>query len=108
MDLCCEEAEEQYPDYSVKQLRDHSYAALIYRWLRCGYAHEYWADENVTHVRASDKKARVSYIARGTRDGHRRMVSFHFEYLAELAEHHVTILSSAACDRPTVWWIDGG
>lgn len=108
VDLSYEEAEKQYPDFSAKDLRNHSYASLIYRWLRCGYAHEYWANENVTHVPASNEKARVSYIGRLTTHGHRRMASFHLEYLVELAEHHVSILSSAACDRPSVWWIDGG
>lgn len=107
VDVSYEEAERQYPDFSAKQLREHSYASLIYRWLRCGYAREYWANENVTHVPAPDEKARVSYIGRATRDGQRRMVSFHIEYLVELAEHHVSILPSAPCAPPSDWWVDG-
>lgn len=107
VDVSCEQAALQYPEMSGRRLREHSYAALIYRWLRCGYAHEYWAHPNVTHVPAADEKARVSYIGRLTKEGHRRMVSFHLEYLYELAEHHVSVLPDSACTRPGVWWIDG-
>ncbi|KKL14557.1 hypothetical protein LCGC14_2514450, partial [marine sediment metagenome] len=82
IDLCFNKACVQYPNIKSKQLRKHCYASLIYEWLRCGYAHEYCLQGNATHVPASRKEARVSYIGRLTGENckTKRMLSFHIDY----------------------------
>lgn len=106
VDLSLSQAVQQFPTVSEHKLRTYSYAALIYKRLRCGYAHEYWPHETITCVTPSRKAARVSYIGRGPEL--RRMACFHLEYLLNLAEHHVSSLPSNAISRPAKWWIDGG
>lgn len=91
---------------SNKQLRKHCYASLIYEWLRCGYAHEYYHHENITPIPPSRYNARVSYIGRSMNGKHKRMVSFHIEYLLKVANYHVAILPNTEFKRPTTWWID--
>ncbi|MBN2065903.1 MAG: hypothetical protein JW771_03740 [Candidatus Thermoplasmatota archaeon] len=108
IDLSIEKAKATYPELSDKQLKKHCYASLIYEWLRCGYAHEYCPHECVTQVPATREKARVSYIGRLMGGEIKRMVSFHLDYLLDLADLHVSILPRTSCSLPVVWWIDGG
>lgn len=107
IDLPINEANEQYPNVTSKQLRQHCYASLIYERLRCGYAHEYCPRKDITEVSASRRKeARVSYIGRLIdKNRIRRMVSFHLDYLMSIAEYHVSILASKESLPPTTWWI---
>lgn len=105
IDLCIEEAKNQYPMVPNKQFRKHCYASLIYEWLRCGYAHEYCHHENITPIPASRYNARLSYIGRSINNKQKKMVSIHIEYLLELANYHVTILPSAKSQTPSIWWI---
>lgn len=108
IDLSLDEAKKQYPNVTSK-LRKHCYASLIYEWLRCGYVHEYCPHENITSVPASRHKARVSYIGRiSPGENHKRMVSFHLDYLMSIAEHHISILASKGSSPPATWWIDKG
>ena len=108
IDLAFDNAKAKYPQVPVRQFRKHSYACLIYEWLRCCYAHEYCPHENVTHVPASRRKARISYIGRITPSGLKRMVSFHLDYLKNLAQHHVSNLAKNPAPMPNSWWIDQG
>ncbi len=60
----------QYPDLSVKDLKDHAFATLVYSWLRCSYAHEYALTRSAkTHMPPSQEEARISYIGRLAIDG---------------------------------------
>ena len=111
IDLTFEDAVKEYPMVPDKKLRRHSYAAIIYERLRCGYAHEYWHHNSITHVPASRRSAYVSYIGRlNTPDNRieKRMISVHLDYLISLAEHHVSILAENPSKCPSIWWIDGG
>lgn len=108
IDLAFDDAKTKYPHIPSPQLRKHSYASLIYEWLRCGYAHEYCSHESITHVPASRRQARVSYIGRVTPTKLQRMVSFHFDYLMELAQHHVSTLPETPSPIPSKWWIEQG
>lgn len=108
IDLAFDDAKAKYSHVPTRQLRRHSYACLIYEWLRCGYAHEYCPHENITHVPASRRKARISYIGRGTPRGLKRMASFHLDYLMELAQHHVSTLPTTPSPAPNPWWLDQG
>ena len=108
IDLAFDTAKARHSQVPVRQLHKCSYACLIYEWLRCGYAHEYCPHENITEVRASRKKARVSYIGRGTPSGLKRMASFHLDYLMELAQYHVSPLPTTPLPAPNPWWLDQG
>lgn len=108
IDLPLAAAAKRYQHFKLRDLKKCSFAALIYEWLRCGYAHEYAPNENITQAAASRRVARVSYIGQGDGPRIRRMTSFHLEYLIELAQHH----ASQDGDRPSShsvpaeWWID--
>jgi hypothetical protein len=107
IDLSIGEARKMYPELREEQLRKHCYASLIYEWLRCGYAHEYCPHDCITQVPASREKARVSYIGRLKGGEITRMVSFHLDYLLELADSHVSVLPSIASSFPASWWVHG-
>jgi len=107
IDLSLEEAKRKYPKVCAKELRRHCYAYLVYERLRCGYAHEYRPGRDVTEHPPSSKDARLSYIGRLGKEGTRRMLAVHLEYLLRLAEHHVSNLPETKCCRPSLWWIDG-
>lgn len=106
IDLQIADAQRQYPSLTLRYLKGCTYASLIYEWLRCGYAHGYWHDENVTHVPASRHKARISYIGRSIGNGTRRMVSFHLDYLIELAEYHAANVPDKPESHPANWWLE--
>jgi len=108
IDCSFADATVRFPNVCGRDLRRHCYASLIYERLRCGYAHEYWHHANITYVPASRSMARVSYIGRSTQTGTKRMVSFHVDYLIQLAEHHVSSLPGSCSPRPRKWWIDEG
>jgi hypothetical protein len=108
IDLSLEDAINKYPQVSLKNLKQHCYAYLIYERLRCGYSHEYWHHKSITHVPASYEGSCVSYIGRTSLSGNtiRRMISFYLDYLIRLAEYHVSILPSICSAHPSCWWID--
>jgi len=98
---------QRYPKVSTRDLKRASYANRIYEWLRFGYAHNYWAAGNTTHVAPSDGPAQISYISERQPDGTRiRIASFHLDYLISIAEEQVARLPERKLDRPGKWWID--
>ena len=108
IDLSLSDARVHYPQIPGRDLRKHSYASLIYEWLRCGYAHEYCPHSSITEVQASREKARVSYIGRSSNGLIKRMVSFHLDYLIDLTEHHVLNLIDSSIPQPQQWWLEQG
>ena len=103
VDCSLDEATKRFPD--VTDLRKRCYASLIYERLRCAYAHEYLIGENMNAVPATRRQARVSYIRRGPEADTRIRISFHIDYLIQLAEHHVSCLTGNPLQRPSTWWI---
>jgi hypothetical protein len=99
---------QRYPKVSTRDLKRASYANRIYEWLRCGYAHNYWAAGNTTHVAPSDSPtAQISYIGLRESDGKRRRIaSFHLPYLIAVAQEQVSTLPKKKLDQPDQWWID--
>jgi hypothetical protein len=107
IDLPILDAATRYPQVDLKKLKTHTYASLIYVWLRNGYAHEYLANKNITHVQASRHQARVSYIGRGVLGGGiQRMTSFHLDYLIALAEYHASEVVKNPTTQPEKWWLE--
>ena len=99
----------RYPQLTTRDLKQASYANLIYRWLRCGYAHTYWAFGNTTHVPPSLRPAQISYVGRLQPDGSwTRIASFHLDYLIQAAQEQVSSLPEKPPKepKPDEWWID--
>lgn len=91
---------------SPVDLKKHSYAALIYSWLRCPYAHEYTGGKNTTQVPPSYQEARMSYMGRMLPGNTMmRIASFHLEYLIALAEHHADTVPNTPQANPQNWWV---
>lgn len=97
----------RYPKVSRRDLKRACYANRIYEWLRCGYAHNYWAAGNTTHVAPSDRPAQISYIGSREPDGTRvREASFHLDYLISVTQEQVAKLTKGNLNKPEKWWID--
>lgn len=106
IDFDLNSATQAFPSVPKKKLKQHSYACLIYEWLRCGYAHEYCAGKWHIEVPPSREKTPVSYIGRLMPHGIVRMSCFHLDYLIDLADHHVKTLPNHALTRPNEWWLN--
>src|SRR5205085_1990095 len=52
-DVSLADAQVRFPSLSMKDLRNHCYAMLIYERLRCAYSHEYRIGESMNIVPAS-------------------------------------------------------
>lgn len=97
----------RYPHLATSDLKEASYADLIYRLLRCGYAHTYWSSGNTTYVPASRRPAQISYIGRREIDGKvTRISSFHLDYLIDVTQEQVLTLPDEPLPEPNKWWID--
>ncbi len=106
IDMSLSDARLQYPNLSVKDLKNHAFATLVYSWLRCSYAHEYALTRSATHMPASQEEARISYIGRLKSDGGiQRMSAFHLQYLIRLASHHADHVAQSPQPRPSTWWL---
>ena len=106
IDLDFAAAQQSYPNLALKQLKDHSFAALIYKWLRCAYAHEYSLDPSASHMPSSRDRARISYIGRLGKDGRiHRMTTFHLNYLIEMASYHAKAVPNSPQTKPPIWWL---
>src|SRR5262249_36744386 len=98
---------QRYPGVSIRDFKRASYANRIYEWLRCGYAHIYWAAGNTTYVPPSDSPAQISYIGRRESDGTLvRISSFDLDYLIDVAQEQVSTLPKKKLEKPAEWWID--
>ena len=108
VDMPVEQAQCIYPSLDLKNLKMYSYAQLIYKFLRCGYAHSYYLDGDLSHVAHSDRypDTRMSYIGMINDQGKivRRRACFHIEYLIDLAEYHAHSLKSEPISQPAEWW----
>ena len=101
IDLSPDNARIKYPSLTEEQLGKHSYASLLYEYLRCGYAHEYKSHESTSPWPATNRATRISYICeKGSRfENITRKICFHLDYLFSVAEYHVTILPEEQPDK---------
>lgn len=106
VDLPYSEARIRYPHILPLELKQHTYASLIYSWLRCPYAHEYCMGGATSHVPAINQPARISYIGRRYADGKVvRIATFHLDYILSLATHHAESLVDSPEPKPQEWWL---
>jgi hypothetical protein len=98
------------PEISLNVLRQHSYASLLYRELRCAYSHEYRSGPNASeYPMTSVTTEPVSYV---NRVGHpTRQIHFHLEWLGDVVEALAKGLDRAAetfpRKDPGAWWVHG-
>ena len=104
VDLPYSEARLRFPHIQPLKLKKHTYASLIYSWLRCPYAHEYCMSESTSHVPATNQPARISYIGGRDPDGG-RTATFHLDYLLSLATHHAESVVDTPESQPQKWWL---
>lgn len=106
IDLGFSSAQARFPNIPTLKLKQHTYAALIYDWLRCPYAHEYCMGDITTHLPASKRPARISYIHGSSSHGTAtHIASFHLDYLLSLATHHAKSVCDTPDPKPQVWWL---
>lgn len=106
IDSSLAETASRFPGLSMRNLKNASYANLIYRWLRCGYSHTYWVAGNTTHVAPSRLPAQISYIGRHSDGRLIRIASFHLDYLVQVAQEQVSTLGETQLEKPDEWWIE--
>jgi hypothetical protein len=98
------------PALSSKELREHSYANLLYREIRSGYVHEYRPRQRAypwAMTRRED--ATVSYI--NWIDNPDRSIHFHLHWISELTlavAQAVDAIADILPQRtPQSWWVCG-
>ena len=106
IDVPLSKAQTQFPQVSTRDLKRHTYASLIYSWLRCPYAHEYTTKGVTSHMPATASAQRVSYIGRMLDRGITYIATFHLDYILALAAHHASQAPNVAHPLPAAWWLD--
>ena len=100
---------------SSKELRDCSYANLLYREVRCGYVHEYMPGKRGESRPLTQRPGvRVSYV--GWIDGNHpdrdpeQHIHFALEWIGEIVTCVATAVdqvNSLPFPDPPQWWVDG-
>jgi hypothetical protein len=98
------------PTLSLKELREHSYANLLYEEIRSGYAHEYRPGQRADSWSMTQREdATISYI--NWADRLDRHIHFHIRWISELAYAVAQAVDAAASDLPQNppqrWWVSG-
>lgn len=102
------------PRLKPKEIRQFSYANLLYEEIRCGYAHAYSPGKRAESWPLNMQEAPVSYhnkvIYSNNEAIRSRLIHFRVEWIADVA---VTIATAVDAMDPTLlpypprWWIDG-
>ena len=111
------------PSLSLSRLRRYSYAALLYREVRCGMSHEYQLGRDATQVPMTERTAAVSYSNRSVRLSHdagvdvvdrresatRREIYFDLSWLLGMVSSIAASLDAGPLPlpKPAAWWISG-
>jgi hypothetical protein len=94
---------------NIKDLRNHSYAYILYDEIRSGYAHEYRAGELADPWPMTQRDAFISYVNWACKPD--RHIHFHVNKLSQLllmiAERIDAIGNSLPLDKPMNWWLRG-
>ena len=102
-----------WPHLEIKEVRNCSYASILYSEIRSSYVHEYRPGaraDSLPMTMLADQ--RVSYINRmmGSLEM-QRLVHIHVEWITQLAIELASAIdlleSTCPLPRPEVWWADG-
>lgn len=113
-DVDCDEATvlAVCPNLRLPLIRSFSYANLLYREVRCSYAHAYRPGDSADSVpMTSDTRQPVSYINRiDTLGGVTKLIHFHWQWLGEVAvslAEGIDLEATCRQEPPDIWWLDG-
>jgi hypothetical protein len=98
------------PTLSLQELREHSYANLLYGEIRSGYAHEYRPGQRADSWPMTQRKdATISYL--NWVDDPDRHIHFHVRWISDLALAVGQAVDAAASslprNAPQQWWVHG-
>lgn len=102
------------PQLQLNEVRDFSYASLLYKEIRSSYAHEYKTGDRADSVPMTTlTNQSVSYINQMANNQEMiRLVHFHVEWLAQLAVEVAGVVDRLAgrlpLQQPQKWWLNGG
>ena len=91
-----------------KELRDHSYASLLYSEVRCGYAHEYKTGKQTDPWPMTRQDTFISYVNWACKPD--RHIHFHLAWIAEMASSIAEKLDNIEDTLPKKdpkWWVNG-
>jgi hypothetical protein len=107
-----------------KDVREYSYANLLYRHVRCGFIHKYSTTDAATNYNSSwemhDSGAAKIYYANYLEPERVRKIYFPLEWISEVARNIAAGMDSESsrCGKyfgrnldlpvPDKWWTDGG
>lgn len=99
----------QYDKLTVKELREHSYANLLYGEIRSGYAHEYRPGKRADSWSMTMEEAAISYI--NWVDDPDRHIHFHVNWISKLTLTTAEAVDATAASLPLTfpphWWVVG-
>lgn len=89
--------------FTSKILRQYSYGHLLYKEIRCGFAHEFRIGANAATVRQTQCSSGISYV----NFDRRRRIFFPFPELETIVGDIITNAPFTGQVHPPKWWIDG-
>lgn len=105
---------QECPDLTPADIREFSYANLLYREIRCGLMHEYSLGSFATEHPMTDRNANISYanvVHRGPPQELYKQIHFHFDWIkrvvSSVADSVTGIENTLPISKPATWWLDG-
>ena len=97
---------------SMKEIRQFSYANLLYKEVRNGYAHEYQVGKKAeSWSMFKDPDSLVTYCNRTTDPQRHRNIHFQIDQVGELSMEVAQVIDEVVGEieqtKPETWWIDG-
>lgn len=125
-DLDETEVQRRCPGLSLSEIRQYSYAHLLYREIRCSYVHQYRTGKKATprdSIRQISKinKSGISYVNENRNNAMHRVIYFPLKWIAGVAEGVARGLDVELSKQgqakmpfddlclkvPKAWWLDG-
>jgi hypothetical protein len=113
VDMSETEIKKLAPDLDVSFVRSFSYAALFYKHVRCGLAHEFHVSESATGNPMTSRDAHISYSNRSSAASphvSHRIIDFQVGWVAEIIRSIILPFGDAGpseAKQPPRWWIEG-
>lgn len=105
---------QECPQLTPREVREFSYANLLYREIRCGLMHAYSIGPSATSHPMTDRQPQISYTNvtdPGKSPHHYKQIHFHFAWVRKLVSSVASFAdklgTSLPMADPSTWWIDG-
>ncbi len=93
------------PNLTLKEVREFSYANLLYREVRCGLMHEYLLGSKALPFSMTERNAHISYVNVIDSNDTTRHIYFHFTWIRELVSR-IACSAIFEMNDPSQWWIE--